>query len=204
MLFEDTYRTINKVSEGIFKDRGSKFIALAYPVVSESEAKQKLSEVRKKFHDACHHCFAYRIGYDKMLWRANDDGEPSGTAGKPIFNQIQSKDLTNILIIVVRYFGGTLLGVPGLINAYKTASQEALNNAVIITKTVNDVYEVNYDYPAMNDVMKIVKDKGLEIISTDFAIKCKVIFKVRKNDSSTVYESLKKNFSLKIIYLRTE
>ena len=204
MLFEDEYKTIEKKAEGTFKDRGSKFIALAYPVTTESEAKQFLNEVRKEYHDACHHCYAYRIGHDKLLWRANDDGEPSGTAGKPIFNQIQSKDLTNIFIVVVRYFGGTLLGVPGLINAYKTATQEAINNATIIIKTVNEVYEVNYDYPVMNDVMKIIKDKGVDIISTDFATQCKVVYRVRKNDASMIYENMKKLTSLKINYLRTE
>ena len=204
MLFEDTYKTIENKSEGTFKDRGSKFIAFAYPVNTEDEAKKILADVRKEYHDACHHCYAYQIGYDKSTWRANDDGEPSGTAGKPIFNQIKSKDLTNIFIVVVRYFGGTLLGVPGLINAYKSATIEALNCSKIITKTVNEIYEVNYDYPVMNDVMKILKDKGLDIISTDFSLKCNVVFKVRKNESSSVYESLKKLSSLDIKYIRTE
>jgi uncharacterized YigZ family protein len=204
MLFEDEYKTIGKKSEGTFKDRGSKFIALVYPVSTENDAKQILNTVRKEYHDACHHCYAYRIGYDKLLWRANDDGEPSGTAGKPIYNQILSKDLTDIIIIVVRYFGGTLLGVPGLINAYKSATIDALGKAAIITKTVNDIYEIVYDYLLMNDVMKIIKDKGLEIITTDFALKCKIIFKVRKNDSPAIYDSLKKLNSLEINYLRTE
>jgi len=187
MLFEDTYSTIKEKSEGIFKDRGSKFIALAYPVITENEAKVILSEIRKQYHDACHHCYAYRIGSDKMLYRSSDDGEPSGTAGKPIFNQILSKDLTNIFIVVVRYFGGTLLGVPGL-----------------ITKTINEIYEVNYDYPVMNDVMKIIKDNAIDIISTDFNLKCKIVFKVRKNNSLFIYESLKKIDSLEIKYLKTE
>ena len=142
MLFEDTYKTIENKSEGVFKDRGSKFIALAYPIGSENEAKKILADVRKEYHDACHHCYAYRIGADKQQFRSSDDGEPSGTAGKPIFNQIQSKDLTNIFIVVVRYFGGTLLGVPGLINAYKSATLDALNNAVSVIRTINDVYEV--------------------------------------------------------------
>ncbi len=204
MLFEDTYRTIESKADGVFKDRGSKFIALAFPVSTESEAKQLLADVRKEYHDACHHCYAYRIGADKQTFRSSDDGEPSGTAGKPIFNQIQSKDLTNIFIVVVRYFGGTLLGVPGLINAYKSAAVDALNNAMFVTRTVNDVYEVTYDYLAMNDVMKLLKDKKLEILSTDFALKCKVVFKVRKNDSSMIYESLKKLPSLEILYIRTE
>ena len=204
MLFEDTYKTIENKSEGTFKDRGSKFIAFACPVNTEEEAKKILADVRKEYHDACHHCYAYQIGYDKSIWRANDDGEPSGTAGKPILNQIKSKDLTNIFIVVVRYFGGILLGVPGLINAYKSATIEALNNSKIITKTVNEIYEVNYDYPVMNDVMKILKDKGLDIIYTDFSLKCNVVFKVRKNESSSVYEGLKKLSSLEIKYLRTE
>ena len=204
MLFEDTYSTIKEKSEGIFKDRGSKFIALAYPVITENEAKVILSEIRKQYHDACHHCYAYRIGSDKMLYRSSDDGEPSGTAGKPIFNQILSKDLTNIFIVVVRYFGGTLLGVPGLINAYKSAALESINNAVVITKTINEIYEVNYDYPVMNDVMKIIKDNAIDIISTDFNLKCKIVFKVRKNNSLFIYESLKKIDSLEIKYLKTE
>jgi uncharacterized YigZ family protein len=204
MLFEDTYKTIENKSEGVFKDRGSKFIALAYPIGSENEAKKILADVRKEYHDACHHCYAYRIGADKQQFRSSDDGEPSGTAGKPIYNQILSKDLTNIFIVVVRYFGGTLLGVPGLINAYKSATLDALNNAVSVIRTINDVYEVTYDYPVMNDVMKLLKDNKLEIISTDFAMLCKVIFKVRKNDSFSIYESMKKIASLEIKFLRTE
>jgi uncharacterized YigZ family protein len=202
MLFEDTYKTIEKVSKGLFKDRGSKFIALAYPVNSEEEAKLLLVNIRKEYHDACHHCYAYRIGFDKLIYRTNDDGEPSGTAGKPIYNQILSKDLTNIFIVVVRYFGGTLLGIPGLINAYKSAVLDALNNAHIVTKTVNDVYEIVYDYPVMNDVMKIIKDNGIEIISTDFVSKCKVVFSIRKNNSSTIYDLMKKLDSVRINYLQ--
>jgi len=204
MLFEDTYKTIEQSAEGLFKDRGSKFIALAYHVSTEEEARQQVAEVRKQYHDASHHCFAYRIGFDKLLYRVNDDGEPSGTAGKPIFNQLLSKDLTNVLVVVVRYFGGTLLGVPGLINAYKSATLDALNKAKIVTRTVNDVYEILYDYPVMNDVMKTIKDNGLEIISTDFALKCRVVFSVRKNNLSVIYESLRKLSSLEIKYIRTK
>lgn len=203
MLFDDTYKTIEKKSEGVFKDRGSKFIAFAIPVTTEEEAKKNISGIKKEYHDACHHCFAYRIGPDKLSWRASDDGEPSGTAGKPIYNQILSKDLTNILIIIVRYFGGTLLGVPGLINAYKTAAIEALNNAAIITKTVNDIYDVTYDYSVMNDVMKIIKDRGLEILSTDFSEHCKINFKVRKSESTVVYDSMKKLTSLQIKFIQS-
>jgi len=159
MLFEDTYQTIEKYAEGTFRDRGSKFIGRAYPVCTEEEAKKILVEIRKKYHDANHHCYAYRIGFDKSIFRTNDDGEPSGTAGRPIFGQIQSKDLTNILIIVTRYFGGTLLGVSGLINAYKTTAAEAIGNAIIVTRNVHEVYEITYDYAIMNAVMKTLKDK---------------------------------------------
>jgi len=203
MLFEDTYQTIEKISSGQFKDRGSKFIAIAYPIHSEEQAKQIITEIRKQYHDACHHCYAYRIGFNKLTYRSNDDGEPSGTAGKPILNQMLSKDLTDVLIIVVRYFGGTLLGVPGLINAYKTATIDALNNAQIITKTVNEVYELLFDYIAMNDVMKCMKDKGAEIISTDFAERCKIVFSARKNISSIIYDYLKKIDTVEIKYLKT-
>ncbi len=204
MLFEDTYKTIEKYTEGTFRDRGSKFIGRAYPVSSEEEAKKILAEIRKKYHDANHHCYAYRIGFDKSIFRTNDDSEPSGTAGRPIFGQIQSKDLTNILIIVTRYFGGTFLGVSGLINAYKTAAAEALQNAKIITRNVYDVYEITYDYAIMNNIMKTLKDKNADIISTQFEMTCKVVFKIRKSFSDEVYEYFKKLNSVMITYLKTE
>lgn len=204
MLFGDTYKTIECRAQGVYKDRGSRFIAVAYPVNTEAMAKQILAEVRSQYHDACHHCYAYMIGADRQTYRSCDDGEPSGTAGKPILNKILSKDLTNIFVVVVRYFGGTLLGVPGLINAYKNAAQEALNNAKIITKTVKDIYEIHYAYPVMNDVMKLLKDNETEIISTDFAENCKVIFSIRKNDSVMIFDRLKKLESLKITFVRNE
>ena len=202
MLFEDTYKTVETPSKGLFKDRGSKFIGLLFPVKTEEEAKQIIVGIRKQYHDACHHCFAYRIGSDKMLFRSSDDGEPSGTAGKPIFNQILSKDLTNVLIVVVRYFGGTLLGVPGLINAYKSAAIDAIQNAAIITKTINEVYELCYDYPLMNDVMKIIKEKDIEVFSTDFAMKCRVEISIRKSISMGIYDQMKKINGLEINFLR--
>lgn len=204
MLFEDTYSTIEQAAEGIFRDRASKFIGRAYPVKTEAEAKNILAGIRKKYHDANHHCYAYQIGFDKSVFRSNDDGEPSGTAGRPIFGQIQSKDLTNVLIIVTRYFGGTLLGVSGLINAYKTAAAEALSNARVITKNIYDVYEITYDYAIMNDVMKTLKDKNADIISTDFQMTCKIVFGIRKSFSDTVCEYFKKLNSVTIAYLRTE
>lgn len=204
MLFEDTYQTIEKYSEGIFRDRGSKFIARAFPVCTEEDIRINLAEIRKKYHDANHHCYAYRLGFDKSVFRMNDDGEPSGTAGRPIFGQIQSKDLTNVLIIVTRYFGGTLLGVSGLINAYKTSAAEAIKNNSIITKNIYDVFEITYDYAIMNEVMKTLKDKNAEITSTNFEMICKIVFKIRKNLSDSVSDYFKKLNSVVITYQRTE
>lgn len=201
MLFEDTYKTINKQSVGVFKDRGSKFIAIAIPVISENDIKDKLETIRKKYYDATHHCYAYQLGFDKSAYRINDDGEPSGTAGKPIFGQILSNDLTNILIIVIRYYGGTKLGVPGLINAYKTSAAIALENSKIITKIVKEIYKIEYDYLSMNNVMKIIKEEKLEQLENVFNLKCKIVFAVRKNNSKKVYEKLKNVNSLSIRYL---
>ncbi len=140
MLFDDTYRTIKIPSEGSFKDKGSKFLAFAYPITSETDIKPILAKLKAEHTKANHHCWAMRITPDRSVFKLNDDGEPSGTAGRPILNTLLSRDLTNVLIIVVRYFGGTLLGVPGLINAYKQATEDALNQATVIEKTVNDLY----------------------------------------------------------------
>ena len=203
MLFEDIYKTIKTQSTGIFKDRGSKFIALAIPIISENETKEKLEVIRKKYYDATHHCYAYQLGFDKSAYRINDDGEPSGTAGKPIFGQILSNDLTNILIVVIRYYGGTKLGVPGLINAYKTSTALALENSEIITKIIKEIYEIEYDYLAMNNVMKIIKEEKLEQLENVFDLKCKIIFSVRKNNSKKVYKSLKNINGLSIRYIHT-
>ena len=192
MMFEDVYHTIASRSEGQYKAKGSKFIAIAVPVKTEAEVKERLQEVRKAYHDARHHCYAYRLGFDKSSFRYNDDGEPSGTAGRPIFGQIQSNDLTNILIIVVRYFGGTKLGIPGLIAAYKTGTQEAIKQAKILSLTINDVYEVSFEYPLMNEVMRIVKDDQLIVTEQDFQISCKLSFKVRKKESNQVYDKFRK------------
>ncbi|MCK4569343.1 MAG: YigZ family protein [Bacteroidales bacterium] len=202
-MFDDTYHSIAAPSKGLYKDKGSKFIALAYPVKTEEEVKIKLAEVRREYHDARHHCYAYVLGFDKSAHRYNDDGEPSGTAGRPIFGQLQSKDLTNVLMIVVRYFGGTKLGVSGLIAAYKTASQDALEAADILSLTVNDVYELSFEYPLMNKVMRVVKDDDLKIVDQDFQISCKLSFQVRKNFSNRIYERFSKIHGVKIHYLKT-
>jgi uncharacterized YigZ family protein len=203
MLFEDTYKTISKPASGLYKDKGSKFIAIAHPVSTEDEIKSMLEDIRKEYHDARHHCYAWVLGHDKLAHRYNDDGEPSGTAGRPIFGQIQSKDLTNILVVVVRYFGGTKLGVSGLITAYKTAAREALATANILTLTVNDIYELAFEYPLMNDVMRVIKEEKLSIVNQDFQLSCKLTFSVRKNFSNKIYERFRKIHGVKIDYLKT-
>jgi len=202
-MFEDIYHTIHNSSEGLYKEKGSKFIALAFPVMSESEVKEKLEEVRKSYHNARHHCYAYVLGFDKSAHRYNDDGEPSGTAGRPIFGQLQSKDLTNVLVIVIRYFGGVKLGVSGLIAAYKTATQDALDNAKILSLTINDVYVLTYEYPLMNDVMRVIKEEDLKIVDQDFQLSCKLSFQVRKNFSNRIFERFNKIHGVKINYLKT-
>jgi len=203
MLFEDTYYTIKEPSEGLFKDRGSKFLGIAFPVSSEEEIKKHLAELRKLHPGANHHCYAFRLGADKQAFRANDDGEPSYTVGKPILGQIQSKDLTNILIVVVRYFGGTLLGVSGLINAYKLAAVAAINNSTIIEKTVNDFYEIRFEYQHMNEVMKIIKEQELKIESQNSELTCSLTFSIRKNNSTTIYDRMSKIDGLDIKYIKT-
>ena len=170
MLFEDTYKTLAEPSEGQFKDRGSKFLAHAYPVSTEDEIKLQLEQLRKTYYDARHHCYAYQLGFDKSAYRINDDGEPSGTAGRPIHGQINSFDLTNILIVVIRYFGGTKLGVSGLINAYKTASKDAIENGKIITNIISEHYHIQFQYTEMNEVMKILKAFKLEQKNQNFEL----------------------------------
>jgi uncharacterized YigZ family protein len=175
----DIYKTIKSPSKGIFRDKGSKFIAFAYPAHDQESVKSIIESLRKQYHDARHHCYAYMIGYQRKVWRINDDGEPSGTAGKPILGQINSNGLTNILIVVIRYFGGTLLGVPGLINAYKTAAAEAIKNAEIIECTVKDYYEVTFPFESMNDVMKILKDESAGQYDQIFDLQCRMVINFR-------------------------
>jgi len=193
----DLYKTIAHSSEGIFKDRGSKFIALAFPVVNENDITFCLEKVKKQYFDARHHCYAWRLGIlPQQHYRANDDGEPSNSAGQPIYGQIRSKDLTNILIVVVRYFGGTLLGVGGLINAYRTAASEALNNTQIVEKRVNNHITISYPYPVMNEVMKIIKDEKLEQINQKFEMNCELTLIVGMMDSEKICQKLNKVESL--------
>jgi uncharacterized YigZ family protein len=192
MLPEDTYKTISAESKGSYKEKGSKFLAFVFPVISEEEIRQKLAMLRKEYHDARHHCYAYRLGYDKSVFRINDDGEPSGTAGRPIYGQIVSHDLTRILIVVIRYFGGIKLGVPGLINAYKTATKDALDKASIVTKIIQEEYQVLFDYTAMNSVMKVLKEEEAVITSQEFENSCRLDFSVRKNSGHKISARLQK------------
>lgn len=189
---EDTYKTISIPSEGLFKDKGSKFISFAFPVNTEDEIREIIQTIKKEHHSARHHCYAWRLGYDKSLFRANDDGEPSSTAGKPILGQIQSFDLTNILIVVVRYFGGTLLGVSGLINAYRNAASDAINQALIIEKLVEQQLIIAFDYGVMNEVMKIFKDEKLPQINPQFDLKCQITTQIRMSELQRITELLHK------------
>ncbi|MDD3567329.1 MAG: YigZ family protein [Bacteroidales bacterium] len=201
---KDTYKTIAQRSEGLYKEKGSKFIALAYPVSTEEEVKEVLAELRKQYHDARHHCYAYVIGFDGQSWRANDDGEPSSTAGKPIHGQILSRDLTNVLVVVIRYFGGTKLGVSGLISAYKTAASEALDANEIVERTVNDIYSITFAYPATNEVMRLIKEEDLPVISQRFDTSCEVTVAVRQGKKSLVLDKIDKIDSAVAEYLRTD
>lgn len=180
----DSYRTISGSSKGLYKEKGSKFIAFAYPVHKEQEIKKYLDGMRKEYHDARHHCYAWRLGPDKERYRANDDGEPSGSAGKPILGQLQSFDITDVLVVVIRYFGGTLLGVGGLINAYRSATSDALSQARIVERKVYGKIKLDFSYEQMNSVMKLVKDYDLKFEDQDFQLECSMGLKVwiRKMD----------------------
>ena len=191
-MFEDTYKTIAGPSEGIYREKGSKFIALAFPVESEAEVKEKLAEIQKQYFDARHHCYSYILGPNKDAYRLNDNGEPSGTAGRPIHGQLLSKDLTNTLVIVVRYFGGIKLGVSGLINAYKTAAKDALDHATIIEKTVDETYKVSFDYSVMNSVMQLLKDPYVSILGQGYEDRYLISFKIRRREADRIVTALKK------------
>ena len=201
MLFSDEYKTITEPVQGSFRDKGSRFLAFAFPAISEQEVKLHLETLRKQYYDATHHCYAYVLGFDKSAYRVNDDGEPSGTAGRPIFGQIVSNDLTNVLIVVVRYYGGTNLGVPGLIHAYKTTAAEALSKATIVTKIVKETYQIEYPYEAMNDVMKIIKDEILEVINNEFGMECVIRLAIRHSETDRIKAKFSKINQLVINYL---
>lgn len=188
---EDLYKTIAAPAEGLYKEKGSKFISLAYPVQSEGQIKEIVAELKDKFYDARHHCYAWMLGADKKNFRANDDGEPSSTAGRPILGQIQSNDLTNILIVVIRYFGGTKLGVSGLINAYREAAADALCHAEVVEKTVDGQIRICFSYLVLNDVMKIVKEENPEVLERNFELQCEMLLSIRQKDMENLKERLR-------------
>jgi len=185
----DTYKTIAAPTEEILlKEKSSKFYGYAYPVLNEEDIKKHLDELRKKHPGAVHFCYAYQIGVEKISYRANDDGEPSNSAGAPIYGQIQSQGLTNVLVVIVRFFGGIKLGVGGLIVAYKTAAQMSLDNAEIIQKTIDIHYLVSFDYKNMNKVMRIIKEKKLEIVSQKMEINCEIEVATRKKNAEIIFD----------------
>ena len=195
----DTYKTIASPSEEtLFKEKNSKFFGFAFPVTSEEEIKSHLETLRKQHYGAVHYCYAFQIGNDKIQFRANDDGEPSNTAGTPIYGQIQSFGVTNVLIVVVRYFGGVKLGVGGLISAYRASAQMALEASEIIEKTINIDYTISFDYKNMNKVMRVIKEKNLEIISQKMELGCEIVISTRKKNAETVFDIFNSMFEIKI------
>ena len=199
MEINDTYKTIIRPSkEVLFKDKNSKFFGYAYPVSSEEEVKSAIETLKKQHHSARHWCYAYQIGTEDLVYRANDDGEPNNSAGMPIYGQIQSFDVTNILIVVVRYFGGVKLGVGGLINAYKTAAQLALENAKIIEKTINVDFVIKFDYKNINKVMRIIKEKQLNITNQKLELNCQIFISVRKSEAQCILEIFQNLFEVEI------
>lgn len=201
-MFDDTYKTIAAPAEGLYKEKGSKFLAFAYPVRTIDEVKAHLEQLRKDYFDARHHCYAYILGPRKDAFRANDDGEPSGTGGRPIHGQLLSADLTDTLVVVVRYFGGILLGASGLANAYKTAARDAIEHATIIEKTINCCYRLCFAYEAMNDVMRILKDYDLKPENPDYNLDCSLEVSVRQSLSVRFYDDVADLRTVKIDILQ--
>jgi uncharacterized YigZ family protein len=195
----DTYKTITSETEAIlFKDKNSKFFGYAFPLLNEEEVKQHLDSLRKEHHTARHWCYAYQLGTETITYRANDDGEPNNSAGMPIYGQIQSFEVTNILIVVVRYFGGVKLGVGGLIYAYKTTAQQTLENAKIVEKTINIDYLITFDYKNMNTVMRVIKEKNLNITNQKLELNCQITISVRKKEAKIVFETFNHLFEIDI------
>ncbi|AJR04570.1 IMPACT family protein [Siansivirga zeaxanthinifaciens] len=196
---KDTYKTIDIASEPVlFKDKNSKFFGYAFPVLNEEDIKQHLEALKKSHHAARHWCYAYQLGTEVITYRANDDGEPNNSAGAPIYGQIQSFDVTNILIVVVRYFGGVKLGVGGLINAYKTTAQLALENCKIIEKTISIDFLITFDYKNMNTVMRVIKERQLNITNQKLELNCEITISVRKKEAPTIFEIFNQLFEIEI------
>ncbi|HOR41093.1 MAG TPA: YigZ family protein [Paludibacteraceae bacterium] len=196
---DDSYNSIAQLSEGMYKEKGSKFLSFAIPVTSVEEAKDILKDYRKQYYDARHICYAYVIGYPNSVVRSSDDGEPSGTAGKPILAQIQAKQLSDVMVVVVRYFGGVLLGTGGLVVAYREATVDALNNTTVYTKIVEQALTIQCAYPQLNEVMKIIKDNNLTIVSQTLEISCSLKVQIRLSNFETITERLKQVHGLQVI-----
>ncbi len=203
MQIKDTYSSIASRSDGLFKDNGSRFIAQAYPVGSEEQVKDIVDRIKKEYHDARHHCYAYRIGLDGSVWRANDDGEPSGSAGRPILGQIDSAGLSDVLVVVIRYFGGIKLGIPGLIRAYKTSTADALSNAAVVEKVAGNDYRVTFPYLSMNPVMKVAKDLSLPQRDQSFAEECSMVLRVRLSQEADFLERISGIDGLDVVRIQT-
>ena len=200
---KDTYKTITTSSnEALFKDRGSKFYGYAFPVKNEDEIKENIELLKKQHYNARHWCYAWQLGKEYENYRANDDGEPSNSAGMPIYGQLQSFEVTNILVVVVRYFGGTKLGVGGLIQAYKTGAKLALENSIIIEKTINDEFLLKFEYPEMNTVMRIVKDENISIINQKMELNCEFTISVRKKEAKKVFDLFDNTYKVTITDLK--
>jgi uncharacterized YigZ family protein len=203
VLFSHSFRSIKTTSSGLFKDRGSKFISYAFPVSSEDDIKQHLLALKKEHVSARHFCYAWRLGAGGQAWRTNDDGEPNNSAGKPIYAQILSKDLTNVLIVVVRYFGGTLLGVGGLVNAYKSAAAEAILNAEITEEFIYFQYNLIFDVHDANYALRILRELNAKIISEEYTEHYTLIFNIKRSLSEVLEEKLKPIYNAKLTYLKT-
>lgn len=197
-MAEDTYKTIKALGEGLYKEKGSRFIAYAYPVATTDEIKTLVDAKKKEFHDARHVCYAFRINPSKIEFRGVDDGEPSGTAGRPMLGCLQSQELVNVLLIVVRYFGGIKLGTSGLINAYKLASEDALLHCEVEERTIDAVFNIQFDYLYLNDVMRITKDLKPTVLSQNFDLDCKMSLQIRMQQADILRERLEKVQTLKI------
>ena len=195
----DSYKTILQASkEGLFKDRGSKFYGYAFPVTNEEEIKEKIELLKKQHYNARHWCYAWQLGKNYDHYRANDDGEPSNSAGMPIYGQLQSFNVTNILVVVVRYFGGTKLGVGGLIKAYKNGAKLALENSIIIHKTIDEVFLIKFEYPEMNTIMRIIKDENISIINQKMELDCQFIISIRKKEAIRIFKIFENTYKVSI------
>ena len=195
----DEYRSVQKISSGTYREKGSKFLGFAIPVTREEEVKEELEKLKQKHHQANHHCYAYRIGFPDFRYRINDDGEPSGSAGKPIYGQILSHDLYDILIVVVRFFGGTKLGIPGLIRSYKTAAIDALDNARIITRVCMDHITINFPYNQLNDVMRVLKQMDAIFVNQAYDETCTLEFAIRQSEATNAVHNLVKLPNISIL-----